>query len=101
MPATGPVHGRHREDGTELHVHESGRGASRIRVLHPATPRTFDIMPDGRIVGVGTSGPKPKRIRAGADSRRAELVRGAEAPRADEVTEAAVTPQRVDIPDHS
>ena len=38
------------------------------------------------------TGPEPKRIRAGADSRRAELVRGAEAPRADEVTEAAVTP---------
>ena len=28
---TGAVHGRHREDGTELHIHESGRGASWIR----------------------------------------------------------------------
>ena len=25
-------------------------------VAAPATPRTFDIMPDGRIVGVGTQG---------------------------------------------
>ena len=31
VPAPGRLHGRHREDGTELHVHQSGRRASRIR----------------------------------------------------------------------
>ena len=52
----------------------------------PGAPRTFDIMPDGRIVGVVTAGQSQSGSPAtGADSSRAELDGRAEASGADAV----------------
>ena len=52
----GPVHGRHRE-----RRNRASRSRIRSRCLEDSgwpilrRPRTFDIMPDGRIVGIGTA----------------------------------------------
>ena len=85
----GPLHGGRREDGTDLHGHESGRGASRIRggrSDRSAHVRHHARRPDCRR---RHGRPEPKRIAGAdsgsADSSRAELVRGAEVESANEV----------------
>ena len=85
----GPLHGRRREDGTELDGHESGHRASRIRGRasdHSAHIRHHARRPDCRR---RHGRPEPKWIidanSASADSSRAELVRGVEVESASEV----------------
>ncbi len=77
-------HGRNRGgDGVDVHGHESGPGASRIRRSQSSDCshiRRHARRPDRRHRDVGPR-PEPKWIRHGADSRRGELVRRAQAPR--------------------
>ena len=57
---TGAVSGRDCEHTTDLYVHQTRRRAARCsRLPIPRLPRPFDLLPDGRFVGVGVADPGP------------------------------------------